>query len=215
LIATTPFLVFSFGVKSHQQEGESHRLLLGTCIGYIALVCLATPVDPGLQWGPRFLLPVFPPAVVLALSNRRALSQPSTRPSSRTLLTACLAATLGISLLFQACGIRVMYVVRTRDRQLVESTANLDSRWIISDEYGLAQYLAPLFYQKEFFYVRNQEEYQTLTETFISNGIHKYAVVGYPVPQRRLVDPAVAPEGYSVRQVEPQIFEIEETGSPR
>ncbi len=215
LIATTPFLVFSFGVKSDRQGGESHRLLLGTCVGYVALVCLATPVDPGLQWGPRFLLPIFPPAAVLALSNHQALTKPSTRSSSRTLLSACLAATLGISLLFQACGIRVMYIVRSRDRQLIESTANLDSRWIISDEYGLAQYLAPLFYQKEFFYVRSQEEYQRLTETFISNGIHKYAVVSYPVPQRRMVDPAVAPEGYSVRQVGQQLFEIEETGSPR
>jgi hypothetical protein len=215
LIATTPFLVFSLGVRPDRQGGESHRLLLGTCVGYIALVCLATPVDPGLQWGPRFLLPIFPPAAVLALSSRRALTQPPTRSSSGTLLAGCLAATLGISLLFQACGIRVMYVVRNRDRQLMESTANLDSRWIISDEYGLAQYLAPLFYQKEFFYVRSQEEYQELTESFIANGIHKYAVVSYPAPQRRLVDPAVAPEGYTVRQVGQQIFEIEQTGSPR
>jgi hypothetical protein len=215
LIATTPFLAFSFGVKSHQQEDESHRLLLATCVGYLALVCLTTPVDPGLQWGPRFLLPIFPLATVLALSDHRALTRQSTRSSSRTLLTTCLAVTLGVSLLFQACGIRVMYIVRSRDKQLMESTASLDSRWIISDEYGLAQYLAPLFYQKEFFYVRSQGEYQTLTETFFDNGIHQYAVVSYPVPQRRLVDPTAAPEGYSVRQVGQQLFEIEETGSPR
>lgn len=215
LIATTPFLVFSFGATSQREAPESHRLLLSVCVGYIALVCLATPVDPGLQWGPRFLLPVFPPAAVLALSNHRALIKQSARSSTGTLLTACLAATLGISLLFQACGVRVMHMVKSRDRQLIESTANLDSTWIVSDEYGLAQYLAPLFYQKEFFYVRSQEEYQRLTESFISNGIRRYAVVSYPVPHRRLVDPAIGPEGYSVRQVGQQLFEIEEAGSPR
>jgi hypothetical protein len=213
LIATTPFLVFSFGGISQQEDADSRRLALAACLGYIILVCIATPVDPGLQWGPRFLLPIYPLAAVLALRNGQALRATARSSSTGTLLGACLAATLGVSLVFQACGVRVMNMVKTRDRQLIESTARLDSTWIVSDEYGLAQYAAPLFYQKEFFYVRSQEEYQRLTETFVRNGIDRYAVVTYPVPHRRIVDPAGVSDGYAVREVGPQLFEIEKTAS--
>lgn len=213
LIATTPFLAFSFGGIPQQEDGDSRRLALAACFGYIILVCIATPVDPGLQWGPRFLLPIYPLAAVLALRNGQALSATARSSSTGTLLGACLAATLGVSLVFQACGIRVMNMVKTRDRQLIESTARLDSTWIVSDEFGLAQYAAPLFYQKEFFYVRSQEEYQRLTETFVRNGIDRYAVVTYPVPRRGIVDPAGVSDGYAVREVGPQLFEIEKTAS--
>jgi len=108
-----------------------------------------------------------------------------------------------------------MHMIKTRDRQLIESTARLDPTWIVSDDYGLAQYVAPLFYEKEFFYVRSQEEYQRLTETFVRNGIDRYAVVTYPVAQRRVVDPTGISDGYVVREVGPQIFEIETTASGR
>ena len=210
LIATTPFLTFSFAAASGAKSRNTHRLLLSVCVGYIALVCIATPVDPGLQWGPRFLLPIFPPAVVLALTNARGLANGSRRASMSRLITACFAATIAISLLFQACGIRVMNMIKNRDQQLIESTAALDSSWIVSDEYGFAQYVAPLFYQKYFFYVRSQEDYQRLTETFPRNDVHVFAVVTYPVPHRNVVDPLIASGGYTVKRVGDQLFEVEE-----
>jgi hypothetical protein len=210
LIATTPFLAFSFGGIPQLEDGDSHRLALAACFGYIILVCILTPVDPGLQWGPRFLLPIFPLAAVLALRNGQALSATARSSSTGTLLAACLAATLGVSLVFQACGIRVMHMIKTRDRQLIESTARLDSTWIVSDEYGYAQYAAPLFYEKQFFYVRDQEAYQRLTETFLTNDVHVFAVVTYPVPHRNVVDPLIASGGYTVKRVGDQLFEVEE-----
>jgi hypothetical protein len=214
LIATTPFLAFSFHSISNRDVEDAHRVLLGVCLGYVAVVCIATPVDPGLQWGPRFLLPIFPLATVLALRNYLSLAAAARRASSATVLTVCLAATLGISLLFQGCGIRVMQIVKSRDRQLIENISLLDSTRIISDEYGLAQYAAPLFYENQFFYVRSQEEYQRLTEVFAHNGIRRYAFVTYPVPHRGVVDPIVVSEGYVARQVGHQLFEIaaRETG---
>jgi len=209
LIATTPFLAFSFNAISNRDLKDGHRLLLAVCLGYIALVCIATPVDPGLQWGPRFLLPIFPLATVLALRNYRSLAEGSRRASSTTVLTACLVATLGTSLLFQGCGVRVMQIVKSRDRQLIENISLLDTTWIVSDEYGLAQYTAPLFYEKQFFYVRSQEDYQRLTETFALSGIQRYAFVTYPVPHRGVVDPRAVSDRYVTRQVGHQLFEIE------
>jgi hypothetical protein len=211
LIATTPFLAFSFSGIPGGEDRLNRRLALAACLGYIILVCVATPVDPGLQWGPRFLLPIYPLATVLALRNGQALSATARSSSTGTLLRGCLMATLGVSLLFQACGIHVMQMIKTRDRQLIDSTARLDSTWIVSDEYGLAQYAAPIFYEKEFFYVRSQEEYQRLAETFVRSGIDRYAVVTYPVAQRRIVDPGDAWDGYAVREVGPQLFEIAKT----
>jgi len=214
LIATTPFLAFSFPTLSNRDTEDGRRLLLGVFLGYVAVVCIATPVDPGLQWGPRFLLPIFPLATVLALRNYRWLAEAAKRASSTSVLTVCLVATLGISLLFQSCGVRVMQMVKSRGRQLIEDTALLDSSLVVSDEYGLAQYAAPLFYENQFFYVRSQEEYQRLTEVFAQNGIQRYAFVTYPVPHRGAVDPLAVGDSYVARRVGHQLFEIaaRETG---
>lgn len=94
--------------------------------------------------------------------------------------------------------------------RLIEDTAQISPPYVVSDEYGYAQYVAPLFYEKQFFYVRNQEAYQRLTETFLKNGIRIFAVATYPVPHRRAVDPLIAAEGHTVRRVSHQLFEIEE-----
>ena len=102
-----------------------------------------------------------------------------------------------------------MQIVKSRDRQLIENISLLDTTWIVSDEYGLAQYTAPLFYEKQFFYVRSQEDYQRLTETFALSGIQRYAFVTYPVPHRGVVDPRAVSDRYVTRQVGHQLFEIE------
>jgi hypothetical protein len=93
---------------------------------------------------------------------------------------------------------------------LIENTSQIGSAYIISDEYGYAEYVAPLFYEKQFFYARDQEAYQELTETLLKNGIHSFGVVAYPRPFRRAVDPLVAADGYEIRRVGEQLYEIEE-----
>jgi hypothetical protein len=210
LLATTPLLAFSFAALSMRRAESIDRLLMSVFVGYVLLVCVATPVDPGLQWGPRFLLPAMPAGVVLATGYYRRLTSEHTRSSPRVAITLSLAALLGISLAAQICGLRVMNVIKLRDRQLIVDTAMLDCEYVMSDEYGYAQYVAPLFYEKQFFYVRTQEDYQRLTETFVRNGIRTYAVTTYPTPHRRVIDPLDVSEQFVVREVDYQLFHIEE-----
>jgi len=210
LISTTPFLTFGFAALSGSSLRQRPRFLLALSLGYITLVCLTTPVDPGLQWGPRFLLPVLPPLTILALNNFHALVKSQEGLSSRGPLKAAFLSVVAVSLLLQASSLRTMYIIKTRDMRLIEATAQTDSPYIVSDEYGYAQYVAPLFYERQFFYIRDQEAYQRLTKTFLRNDIHTFAVVTYPLPYRRAVDPFIAAEGYTVRRVGNQLFEIEE-----
>jgi hypothetical protein len=210
LLATAPLLAFSFAALSLRRAESIDRLLMSVFAGYVLLVCVATPVDPGLQWGPRFLLPAMPAGVVLATGYYRRLTSGHTRSSPRGAITLSLAALVGISLAAQICGLRVMNVIKLRDRQLIVDTAMLDCEYVMSDEYGYAQYVAPLFYEKQFFYVRTQEDYQRLTETFVRNGIRTYAVTTYPTPHRRVIDPLDVSEQFVVREVDYQLFHIEE-----
>jgi len=210
LISTTPFLAFGFVALSGSFAKQKYRFLLALSLGYIILVCLATPVDPGLQWGPRFLLPILPPLTILALNNFHTLAKSQEGSSPRSPLKVAFLSVVAVSLLLQASSLRTIYVIKTRDMELIESTAQISSLYIVSDEYGYAQYVAPLFYEKQLFYVRNQEAYQRLMETFLRNDIHLFAVVTYPVPVRRAVDPLIAAEGYTVTRVGNQLFEIEE-----
>jgi len=210
LISTTPFLAFSFAALARSSLGQKSRFLLALSLGYIALVCLITPVDPGLQWGPRFLLPILPPLTILALNNFHVLASAQARLSSKGLLKVSFLSIVVVSLLLQVSSLRTMHIRKTRDLRLIEDTAQISSPYIVSDEYGYAQYVAPLFYERQFFYVRDQEAYQRLAEAFLENDIHTFAVVTYPVPYRRAVDPLIAAEGYTVRTVGSQLFKIEE-----
>jgi|GEM_PF-1127539 len=209
LITTSPFLVFSFATLLNSSLRQKNRFLLALSLGYIILVCLMTPVDPGLQWGPRFLLPILPPLTILATNNFHALNTHAGF-SRRGLLKVCFLSVVALSLLVQMSGLRTLYIIKTRDLRLIENTAQVGSAHIISDEYGYAEYVAPLFYEKQFFYARDQEAYQELTETLLKNGIHSFAVVTYPFPSRKAVDPLVAADGYAIRGVGEQLFEIEE-----
>jgi hypothetical protein len=209
LLATTPFLALLPASLPLSSMTRVDRLLLGVCGGYVAVVCLATPVDPGLQWGPRFLLPAYPAATVLGLKGLRKVVGEYRRPSMRLAAGACLASTLVASALLQGCGIHVLHVIKNRDRQLIESTSQLASRQIVSDEYGYAQYVAPLFYEREFFYVRTQQDYQRLVEIFFAHGINTYAVTAYSIPHRRAVDPLNVSSGLTVHKIGDQLFEIE------
>jgi len=207
LITTAPFLVFGFTSLLNSSVGQRNRFLLAIGLGYTALVCVLTPVDPGLQWGPRFLLPIFPLLAVVATNNFRALQAAGDLRSER-LLRACFVSTVALSLMVQVAGLRTLYIIKTRDRDLIQHTGQLDAVHILSDEYGYAQYAAPLFYEKEFFYVRNQEDYQRLTETLVSHDISRYAFVTYPRPDRRAVDPLDVSGEYVAREVDHQLFEI-------
>ncbi len=73
----------------------------------------------------------------------------------------------------------------------------------------------PQFHEKQFFYARDPEDYQRLTKTFLTNGIHDFAVVTYPVPMRGVVDPLNVAEGYVVRAVNDQLLETQEADGDR
>jgi hypothetical protein len=213
LISTVPLLAFSFAALPASTEGSKSRFLLAVSLGYVALVCLATPVDPGLQWGPRFLLPVIPPMTILALNNFRAARGAANRASARRALTASFLLLVAASFLTQLGGLRAMYLLRARDLMLIDDTARLATPYVVTDEYGYAQYVAPLFYEKQFFYVRDQEAYDRLTQTFLSDGIRTFAFVTYPVPYRRAVDPLLAGDGYTVTRLDEQLFQLHEGNS--
>jgi hypothetical protein len=208
LIATAPFLVLVLGVPFGGKATPFDRLLLAICGGYVALVSLTTPVDPGLQWGPRFLLPILPLGSVLALRGLQRAMKDVRRPNRRALTGVSLASTAVVSLLLQGSSIRLLHLIKNRDRQLIESTSQLPSSWVISDEYGYAQYVAPLFYEKVFFYVRTQSDYVQLTQEMFSHGITTYAVVTYATPHRREIDPFEVADGYTVRKAGDKLFQI-------
>lgn len=213
LITSTPLLALGFAVLCDPPWRKRNLFLLVLSLGSIAVVSVMTPVDPGLQWGPRFLLPIFPPLTVLVLNNLTALSKATRRLRPRLLVMGPYISVVAASVLLQASGLRTMYIIKTRDVRLIENTQDIDTQYIVTDEYGYAQYVAPLYFERQLFYARSQEAYQTLTETFLANDVTTFAFVTYPFPGRRAVDPMLAAEGYSIKQVGHRLLEIEETGS--
>ncbi|NIN65088.1 MAG: hypothetical protein GTO63_10375 [Anaerolineae bacterium] len=214
LITTAPFLVFGFATLLDSSVRRCNAFLLALSIAYIALVSLLTPVDPGLQWGARFLLPVLPPLAVLATNNFGALRTLRGRSTSG-LLGACFVSVVALSFFVQLSGLRTLHIIKTTDQQLIRDTAQIDPIHILSDEWGYAEYVAPLFYEKQFFFVRDQAQYEELTQTLLENDTHTFAVVTYPRPRRRVVDPLIVADGYAIRKVGEQVYEIGELDSAR
>ncbi len=214
LITTAPFLVFGFATLLDSSVRRCNAFLLALSVAYIALVSLLTPVDPGLQWGARFLLPVLPPLAVLATNNFGALKTLGGRSTSG-LLGACFVSVVALSFLVQLSGLRTLHIIKSTDQQLIRDTAQMEPIHILSDEWGYAEYVAPLFYEKQFFFVRDQAQYKELTQTLLKNDTHTFAVVTYPRPRRKVVDPLIVADGYAIRKVGEQVYEIGELESAR
>jgi hypothetical protein len=204
LVPVSPIIVFSllpFGGHQPGQRGRLARYLLVIVLGYIVAVCVTQRVDPGLQWGPRFLLPLYPLLVVAALN---ALAGLQGLPSGKAALVVFVALAT-VSVILQVAGVRLLHQKRQQSFDLLLATEELPVAHIVTDVEWYPPEMAELFYKRQFFYVTQQADYEELVGRLCRAGIRRF---GWVPLEASTIAPQVVRGGCLVRQRSELVFEI-------
>jgi len=159
LVETLPFLwslpvvIATWAEAAEVQARARRRFLVVTTLSFLGAVLAITPTWGGAQWGPRQLLLLMPMLALLA-----AGFGPISSASGRVALSAVLLLA-AISLGVQAGGVKFLAEVKGKYVNMVDNYSLLTEPGavIASDQFFLQEVLAPIYYQRCFFYLASPQ----------------------------------------------------------
>ncbi len=155
------------------------RLLWGVCATYVAAV-IATGTHGGLQWGPRYLLPVLPALVWLAAIKveraREAL------PQIRTTLTLASLGLVCAGIAMQASGVDQVAQATAGNDRINQFVRTAPSVIVVTPLQWLTLSAGPLYFEKEFMLVRTPDELKALVEQLSDRHATRWTYIPYAGP---------------------------------
>lgn len=209
LLPVSPVVVFAFLPLVREQPLSRARLtvfLLVAILGYTAAVCVLEQIDPGLQWGPRLLLALYPLFTVAAMNSLATLA----RSPSRGPIVGVFVALAAISLALQVAGVRLLYRNKQGSLGLLDGTARLPAEHIVTEVGWYPPEVAALFYERQFLYTADQAGLEELVSRFCEGGVQRFAWV--PLAESA-VDPLVDVDGCVVHRVSDLVYELQPRGA--
>jgi 4-amino-4-deoxy-L-arabinose transferase-like glycosyltransferase len=137
------------------QKSEIQRFLLIVSLAFVALVILVSPFQGGIQWGPRFLLPIIPLLSVLVIDRAGNLWGAISRSRRAGLAAAFLALFLAGSVATWQ-GVQFMRKAQIASEFMSEMIRNLPERVVVADAWFLPQ-AAPYALQDKIWYLTEDE----------------------------------------------------------
>lgn len=136
---------------------------------------VVTGTHGGLQWGPRYLLPIIPPLVWLAAStvDRVRRAQPALWPALR--LAA--GAIVGVSMLVQLAGVEHVDASLARNRRINDTVRAAPAEVVVTSLEWLALGAGPVFFEKRLMLVKNSEEFQVLVRTLAAKRVSRWTYI--------------------------------------
>jgi 4-amino-4-deoxy-L-arabinose transferase-like glycosyltransferase len=117
------------------------RFLTVVPLAFVALVILISPFHGGIQWGPRFLLPIIPPLTVVLIDRLAGLWDVINR-SARVGLAAALIALLAAGSYSTWLGVKFMQDGQIASEFMSEVIRQSPERVVVADTWFLPQ-MAP------------------------------------------------------------------------
>lgn len=146
LLVFSPWVILSFyrppGSDAASAEGFRATLLTALAIGLIA------PVSGGLQWGPRFLVPLYPLLILLVWESAAALRLQST---GRIGLTLLLCGFVLVSTVQQARGLHLLRAKKGFNQVLMQTIAASPVPTVVAQPWWIPLNVAAVYHQKELF----------------------------------------------------------------
>jgi 4-amino-4-deoxy-L-arabinose transferase-like glycosyltransferase len=139
---------------SNQQLSVT-RFLLGVPLAFVVLVILVSPFQGGIQWGPRFLLPIIPPLSVLVIDRVAGLWGAVSRSRRAGLAAACLALFLAGSVATWQ-GVQFLRKAQIASEFMSEMIRHMPERVVVSDAWFLPQ-AAPYALQEKIWFLTEDE----------------------------------------------------------
>ena len=150
------------------------RFLWATSALFTAAV-IATGTHGGLQWGPRYLLPVLPPLVWLAAAglDRACREAPRVWPALR----AGAATVVAVSLLIQASGVDQVRQATARNAGVNQWLRGITAEIVVTPLEWLTLGAGPVYFEKDLMLVKTPEEFQTLVTRFSEQRVARWAYI--------------------------------------
>jgi 4-amino-4-deoxy-L-arabinose transferase-like glycosyltransferase len=123
------------------QQSLVTRFLLVVPLAFVALVILVSPFHGGIQWGPRFLLPIIPPLSVLVI-DRVANLWGAINRSRRAGLAVVFSALFMAGSVATWQGVQFMRQGQIASEFMGEMIRNMPERVVVADAWFLPQ-MAP------------------------------------------------------------------------
>jgi len=129
------------GALRSQRLTTIPRFLTIVPVAFVVLVLLASPFQGGVQWGPRFLLPIIPPLAVV-IADRMAEQWSRVSRSGRTGLAVVSIALLLAGGYSTWLGVQFMHKAQIASEFMSEMIRHMPERVVVTDAWFLPQ-MAP------------------------------------------------------------------------
>ncbi len=141
LFEVTPWLLLAYADRPSGASSRdvAHRVLLRAATLF-AFVVIATPIDPGLNWGSRYLLTMSPVLALLALRNIERLA---TSGGKRGLVWAGVGVYALFAVFAFSRATQTYHAKRLVDGVHARTVAGIQSRVTATDRWWLGPELAP------------------------------------------------------------------------
>jgi hypothetical protein len=114
------------------------RFLTVVPLAFIILVILVSPFHGGIQWGPRFLLPIIPPLTVVVI-DRLANLWGAIKRSARIGLATALIVLIAVGSYSTWLGVKFMQEAQTASEFMSEVIRQSPEKVVVSDAWFLPQ----------------------------------------------------------------------------
>lgn len=170
LLPVAPFVVLAFLPGGASRWG---RFLWATCVLYGAAV-IATGTHGGLQWGPRYLLPILPPLGWLAAAGvARARSASHVWP----VLRLGAATLLALSALIQVSGVDQVREAMTRNATINRWLEGISAEIVVTPLQWLTLGAGPVYFHKDLMLVSTPEDFKSLVRQFSERHVARWAYI--------------------------------------
>ncbi len=171
LLPAFPALLLAF-VPGRREGWE--KLLWGVCLGF-AVGVVMTGTRGGVQWGPRYLLPILPALTWLAFArvDRIRTDCPEVWPVVR----AVAAALVGAGVLVQASGVDQLEQWTARNRAGMEGLRRAETEVVVTSFEWIALLAGPVYFEKKLMLVQTPEDLRTLVRRFAAYKVPRWTYV--------------------------------------
>ena len=187
-------LIFALALKPFTRKRLGPRLRFSLSKFLIVLAALNTILvtmtsinGGGAQWGPRYLLPLYP---ILTVGITSLVSQLKEGPFvrwQRSMGWSALVLLFVLSVLLQISGLGHLWHSKRWTGEILEVTKLTREQFLITDLWWFPQVVAPVFYDKVIFLARSESQMDGLVQTLLDHGISHFGYVTSVDETRRLL----------------------------
>jgi hypothetical protein len=181
LLSAAPFVLLALLYRGKEpSELPTGRFLSIVAIAYTAGVVLTSPFVGDATWGPRYLLPVYPLLVPLALGFAGSVAAYAVR-SARVVGTVAVAFLVPLSTATQLRGIGVLGRAGRDHLALARSVEARGTGVVVVDNGYTAALLGPLYLDRQVLLAPTREDLAAILERLRSSAVERFVyVAGMP-----------------------------------